>query len=224
MNDVVTIGAATLYLGDAYKIRPTLGWMDCDCFDPPYEFKASGGGHYRSSRPMMDEIEEQGLADGFDLSIINPLLCGATVVFSHDEQLGPLIAHLDGSFHRRALCVWRKQNPQPVANKHYRPECEFYLHAWSRDYHPQGDMAAKLRVISACGARGEEKHGHPTCKPDVVMNKIMANVAGTRICDPFMGTGSTGVAALRAGKTFVGIEHNPKHFATAVARIRELAS
>ena len=40
-------------------------------------------------------------------------------------------------------------------------------------------------------------------------------------CDPFMGTGSTGVAAIRAGKRFEGIEHNPTHFATAVQRITE---
>ena len=53
------------------------------------------------------------------------------------------------------------------------------------------------------------------------MAKILRNVAGDRICDPFMGTGSTGVAALRAGKRFFGIEHNPKHFETAVRRISD---
>ncbi len=51
------------------------------------------------------------------------------------------------------------------------------------------------------------------------MAGIVANVAGTSVCDPFMGTGSTGVAALRAGRSFAGIEHNPQHFATAVKRI-----
>lgn len=39
------------------------------------------------------------------------------------------------------------------------------------------------------------------------------------VCDPFMGTGTSGVAALRAGKRFVGIEHSPQHFETAVRRI-----
>jgi site-specific DNA-methyltransferase (adenine-specific) len=51
------------------------------------------------------------------------------------------------------------------------------------------------------------------------MDKIMRNMAGETVCDPFMGTGSTGVAAIRAGKRFFGIEHNPTHFATAVDRI-----
>ena len=39
------------------------------------------------------------------------------------------------------------------------------------------------------------------------------------ICDPFMGTGSTGVAAVKAGRQFIGIEKNPKHFATACDRL-----
>jgi DNA modification methylase len=53
------------------------------------------------------------------------------------------------------------------------------------------------------------------------MDKIMRNIAGQTVCDPFMGTGSTGVAAIRAGKTFTGIEHNPKHFETACRRMEE---
>lgn len=219
MSAPVIIGLATLYLGDAYTIRPTLGWFDADVFDPPYAFKASGGGSYRKSRTTMDEIVEQGLADGFELTIVNPLLCGAVVVFVHDDQLGATTAHLDGLFHRRALCVWRKVNPQPVANQHYRPEIELYCHAWSRGFAPTGTMREKLRVTDAHSPRGPEKHGHPTCKPDAVMDKIMINVAGQSVCDPFMGTGSTGVAVVKAGKRFVGIEHSPVHFATAIARL-----
>jgi site-specific DNA-methyltransferase (adenine-specific) len=58
-------------------------------------------------------------------------------------------------------------------------------------------------------------------KPLDVMNKIARNLNGSTLIDPFMGTGSTGVAAIRAGKIFTGIEKNPKHFRTAVARISD---
>lgn len=221
MTAAVTIGLATLYLGDAYEIRPTLGWFDADVFDPPYEFKASGGGPYRDRRSTMDEIVEQNLCEGFDVTVINPLLCGAVVVFVCDDQLGCTIAHLDGLFHRRALCVLRKVNPQPLANQHYRPECEFYCHAWARGFAPTGTMKDKLRVTDTYSPRGPQKYGHPTTKPDLVMDKIMRNVAGNSVCDPFMGTGSTGVAAVKAGKRFVGIEHNPVHFETAIGRLIE---
>lgn len=219
MVEPVIIGNATLYLGDAYAIRPTLGWFDADVFDPPYEFRAEGGGHYRDARAGMDQILAEGLSGGFDHAVINPLLCGSVVVFCHNDQLPKLLTYLDGSFERFALCVWRKINPQPVANKHYRPVMEFYIHAWNRRFHPRGTLADLDRQIEALPPRGDLKFGHPTVKPDVVMAKIMRNVAGSSICDPFMGTGSTGVAAIRAGKRFVGIEHNPVHFETACARI-----
>lgn len=220
---VVTFGRpgppiATLYCGDAYIIRPTLGFMDADVMDPPYVINATGAGKYRKRRPMFDQLIADNLHRGFDMDIINPQTCGAAIVFAHNDQLAQLLARVQG-FHRHALCVWQKTNPQPVANKHYRPDAEFYVHAWQRGYHPQGAANDKLRVSRITSPRGPARFDHPTTKPDELMTKIMRNVAGDRICDPFMGTGSTGVAAIRAGKHFVGIEHNPRHFDTAVTRI-----
>ncbi|MFY9351668.1 MAG: site-specific DNA-methyltransferase [Sphingobium sp.] len=222
---IVTIGesgeepTATLFLGDAYAIRPTLGFMDADVMDPPYIIRATGAGRYRKRRPMFDEIVRAGLHKGFDLTIVDPVRCGAAIVFAHNDQLAALLSHLSQAFHRHATCVWQKTNPQPVANKHYRPDCEYYVHAWNRGFHPQGEAIDKLKVSRITSPRGAARFDHPTTKPDALMTKIIRNVAGDRICDPFMGTGSTGVAAIRAGKRFVGIEHDARHFETAVARI-----
>ncbi len=216
---IVRIGAATLHLGDAYALRPQLGHHDADVMDPPYLIRATGAGKYRKRRPMFDQIVEMDLHRGFDMDIVNPLLCGAAIVFAHNDQLAELLGRVQGQFHRHALCVWQKTNPQPIANKHYRPDVEFYVHAWNRDYHPAGAIGDKLRVSRITSPRGPARFDHPTTKPDALMTKIIANVAGDSICDPFMGTGSTGVAAIRAGKRFTGIEKDPRHFATAVARI-----
>lgn len=219
MTPNVAIGQHRLFLGDAYAIRPTLGWMDVDVFDPPYKFRAEGAGQYRKARQGMQQILEENLHKDFDHTIINPLLCGGAVVFAHNDQLPKLLPLLDGIFHRHALCVWGKTNPQPVANKHYRPDLEFYIHAWSRGFEPAGTLAEKLRLSRISSPRGAAKFGHATRKPDALMDKIVLNAGGRTICDPFMGTGSTGVAAIRAGRIFTGIEHNPKHFETAVRRI-----
>ena len=219
---VAQIGTATLYCGDAYAIRPTLGWFDADVMDPPYLISTSGGGRFRKARKSMDEIAAANIDQGFDLSIINPMLCGAVICFSHNDQLPSLLPMVNGQFHRFVLCDWTKSSPLPVANKNYRPDREFYVHAWNRGYHPQGELADKARSITANADRQLKKRfGHPTIKPDKVMDKIMRNVAGESICDPFMGTGSTGVAAIRAGKRFTGIEHNPEYFEAAVTRIGE---
>jgi len=215
----VTIGPATLYLGDAYALRPTLGFHDADVMDPPYLINVSGAGHYRKKRPNFDRIAREDLHRGFNMTIINPLLCGAAVVFAHNDQLAGLLDRVQGQFHRHALCVWQKTNPQPIANKHYRSDVEYYVHAWNRGYHPAGSMAERLRVSRISSPRGAARFDHPTTKPDALMDKIIANVAGETVCDPFMGTGSTGVAALRAGKRFTGIEKDPHYFATAIRRL-----
>lgn len=215
---VVKVGTATLYLGDAYTIRPTLGFMDAEILDPPYLFNNSGGGAFRKARGASDQIVEEELDQGFDHTIINSLMCGAVVVFCHNDQLPKLLPYLDGNFHRFALLTWNKPNPSPMANKHYLADIEPFIHAWNRGYHPQGTHHDKHRWITA-GSTPSKLHGHPTVKPEPVMDKILANVAGTTVCDMFMGTGSSGVAAIKAGKVFTGIEKNPQHFETAVRRI-----
>lgn len=219
MTHVEAIGPHRLYLGDAYTIRPTLGWMDCDCMDPQYLFDNSGGGAFRKSRVGATMIVDEGLDQGFDHAIINPLLCGSVVVFCHNDQLPKLLPYIDGLFHRFCLLFWQKPNPSPMANKHYLADTEPYIHAWSRGYAPQGEHHDKHRFVMS-GSMPSKTFGHPTVKPDAVMDKIMRNVSGSTVCDPFMGTGSTGVAAARAGKVFHGIEHNERHFLTACDRIR----
>ncbi|MGB3806601.1 MAG: DNA methyltransferase [Erythrobacter sp.] len=215
---------ATLYRGDAYAIRPTLGFVDCDVMDPPFLIRTSGGGRYRKARKSMDEIADSGIAQGFDLSIVNPLLSGGVVCFCHNDQLPTVLPAIAGQFHRFALLDWTKAAPQPVANKHYRPDREFYVHAWNKGFHPQGDLADKARRIVASPDRALKKRfGHPTIKPPAVMDKILTNVAGDTVCDSFMGTGSTGVAAIKAGKTFIGIERDPRWFEAAITRISEAA-
>ena len=216
---IIKIGPHRLYLGDAYAIRPTLGWFDADVTDPPYEFNNSGGGAFRKARGASDQIVAEGLTNGFNHSIINTFLCGSTVIFCHQDQILKLLACLKGQFHRVALLHWIKTNPAPHRNKHYLADKEDYFHAWNRGFHPIGDHHDMHRTIEA-PVQPSKLHDHPTVKPDVVMNKIMRNVNGQTVCDPFMGTGSTGVAAIRAGKIFTGIEHNAQHFETAVRRVR----
>lgn len=217
------IGNARLILGDSYQVLPDLGFIDQLCMDPPYVLRTSGGGEFRKQRGHTDRIAEEGLDKGFDHKIINPLLCGSVIVFCHNDQVPGLSTYLQGSFDRIAICIWQKTNPMPMANKHYQADCEIYIHAWNRGYHPVGDLSDKKRIVSSQVGRGG-KYGHPTVKPDKVMDKIVRNIGSGVVCDPFMGTGSTGVAALKAGKRFVGIEHNPAHFETACRRITDVVA
>ncbi len=213
----VTVGPHRLYLGDAYQILPTLGRFDAFVSDPPYLFDTSGGGEFKKNRKKINQIAEEGLDQGFDHKIINPLLYPCAVVFCHNDQLDELLPYLAGSYRRFCLCGWEKENPLPMANKHYAPDLEPYIHAWHENAHPVGDLKDKRRIWR--GPNGKSEHDHPTVKPVQLMEKIMRNVNGASVVDPFMGTATTGVAAIKYGKTFTGIEINPKHFETAVRRM-----
>ncbi len=61
---------------------------------------------------------------------------------------------------------------------------------------------------------------HPTEKPVSLMCDLIDNATGTTICDPFMGSGTTGVAAVKRGKRFIGIEIDEKYFDIACKRIQ----
>lgn len=216
-----SIGPHRLFFGDAYELRPRLGRMDADVMDPQYDFNNSGGGHWRKARRAGSmEIHRRGLDKGFRFDIIDPKLCNSVVAFCHDNSVPGLGAYLRQKFHRAVLLHWIKPNPAPHRNKHYLSDEEFYYHAWARGAHPVGPHEAMRRHITAAPVP-ERLFGHPTVKPAPVMDKIMTNVNAATICDPFMGTGSTGVAAIKAGKVFYGIENDPASFDMAVARIWE---
>jgi len=226
-REVVNIGDATLYLGDAYEVIPALRSSfvrrETVCaMDPQYEFPASGGGKLRKSRKYMDEIEDAGLAEGFDIRIIDgpddATWCASAFVFFHNDQGPDIWPALSDRFERTALCAWRKKNPMPVANKHYMANLELYLHAWDGDHHPRGELKDKKRSFD--GAVGKSDFDHPTVKPFALMKKIMINAAPGLIVDPFMGSGSTGVAALAAGRRFIGVEINERWFKIACKRLQ----
>ena len=137
MTTAHTIGPHRLYLGDAYALLPGLGRFDAIVTDPPYAFNNSGGGAFRKARGASDQIIAEGLTEGFDHSLINPLMVGAAVVFCHNDQLPGLLPYLAGSFHRFAVLAWIKPNPSPMANKHYLADIEPFIHAWNRGWHPR---------------------------------------------------------------------------------------
>lgn len=211
------IGKSTLYLARCEDVVSEIGAVDALVTDPPYEFRTSGGGKMRAERKCLEKIVSAGLDQGFDFQIINSLLYRSAVVFCHNDQVHKLAPFLAGSYKRHAICFWEKNNPMPVANKHYMPDLEIYFHAWNDGGHPVGALKDKKRTIKT--NNGQSEFNHPTVKPLAVMDKIMRNVNGDSVIDPFMGTGTTGISAINHGKSFFGVECNPAFFDIACRRI-----
>lgn len=221
-KDVVKIGKATLYLGDCYLMLEEIAKQaDGLVMDPPYLFNASGGGKFRKARPLLNQAIDENLTKGFDHNTFGGGKFESCVVFCHNDQLPDLLPWVRQEWSRFALLEWHKKAPAPMANKHYVSDTEFYIHSWNKGHHPLGTIKDLARYHIEGSARSLRKiTGHPTVKPHELMMKIVTNMNASVILDPFMGTGSTGVACRNQGKAFIGIEENPKHFATAIRRLR----
>lgn len=217
MQPTIIIGDAELYLGDCKDVLTAIGPVDCMVTDIPYLFNTSGGGKMRKARKNMEQITDEGMNEGFDLNIIDFRLYRSVFMFCHNDQLKTVLPHLATYYRRDVTCFWEKTNPLPVANKHYQPNTEPYIHAWNKGGHPIGKLEDKKRTILT--KNGQSSFDHPTVKPLEVLRKIMRNVNGDTVIDPLAGSGSTGVSALKHGKKFIGIERNPKYFNIMVGRI-----
>jgi DNA modification methylase len=111
-----------------------------------------------------------------------------------------------------AVDIWHRTNTNRPDN--YEPIFQFRADGMKR----------ASRVLPHCvifpGLTGIEASGHPTEK-NVALMRALIKSAGETILDPFMGSGTTGVAAVQMGRRFIGIEREPKYFDIACRRIEE---
>lgn len=208
MSRIETIGNATLYLGDCRDILPTLAGIDAIVSDPPYgiAYQHSGGGKGVGARRNA-KMPIVGDDKPFDPSHL--IGFPSVLIFGADHYRDRLPAG-------GTLVAWDKSCGIGPADSF--ADAEF---AWT-------NAKVKRNVIRflwkgvACERAGEEngRRYHPTQKPIGVMTRCIELLPPADvICDPYMGAGSTGVAAMRLGRRFIGIELDPGYFATACERI-----
>lgn len=219
----VEIGDATLYLGDCMDILPTLPKVDALITDPPY-----GVGFKYESHDDRPESYEGGY-DRWLMEIIGACESRCTPgapVFVW--QSGTHMRLLSSRFQRDwRLFVAAKNFVQmrPTAMQHsFDPVVVWWIEGekpWSagtssRDFH----IANTAPVI---GQSNNLERGHPCPRPlDQVSHVIDQWVKPDAVTlDPFMGSGTTGVAAIQLGRKFIGIEREPKYFEIACKRIEQ---
>ena len=214
-----------LHLGDCLDVMQGIpdGSVDMVMTDPPY------GMNFQSNRakngPRHKKIEGDSVVDTRWLSDAFRLL----------KSGGGLISFCDWNTSHK----WREEI-----------ECAGFIIKsqviWDRMHHGMGDLkgafapqhdviwyATKGRRIFVNGRpmsvmrhkrpSPADDHGHPTCKPVMLMENLITATddgSGGVIIDPFLGSGTTGVAAANTGRRFIGIERDPEYFAAASARIR----
>jgi len=199
MFERIQIGGATLYLGDCMDILPTLPKVDAVITDPPYGINIAA---QPTNCQRMNGAEKRD----WDKSTPDSNLIAEILKKGNKAILwGGNYFNLPPS---RCWLVWHKPDGLPSFS---RVEL-----AWSN----MDKLAGYFQwTISATNP---ERVGHPTQKPLALM-KWCIDQAGNpeTILDPFMGSGTTGVAAIQMGRKFIDIEREPKYFEIAYKRIEQ---
>lgn len=194
----IQIGDCTLYCGDCMDILPTLTGVDAVVTDPPYGiakvWKGGSGHGWGKARADTAERNQWDASPIGDEHIKAMLLHGKTHII-----WGGNYFNLPSS---RCWLVWNK----PERN-FTLAECEL---AWT-------DIDSVARVFDC--RRSDPDRVHPTQKPLALMQWCIEKTKGT-VLDPFMGSGTTGVACVKMGRKFIGIEREKKYFDIACERIR----
>jgi site-specific DNA-methyltransferase (adenine-specific) len=227
------IGDAVLYLGDALEVLPRLGAVDHVIADPPYEATLhESKNNLRGRKHRNDGVAElKGLdfdpIDGIRdvvVATVEAACSGWFIAFCTVEGVARWADCINPSdLKYKRACVWVKPDSTPQLNGQCPAQgAEMFVCAWAGAGHSRWNSGGKRGVYTHCvnvGRQGE----HPTEKPVPLMQEILADFTqpGELICDPFMGSGTTGVAALQLGRRFVGIEQDPRWFDLACRRIAE---
>jgi site-specific DNA-methyltransferase (adenine-specific) len=207
------IGLATLYLGDCREVLPYLDGVCAVVADPPYGIglstrtRSTGTNDHRRGKKesfRTDFAAVAGDSKPFDPS---PLLKWPCILWGAHNYAAALPAS-------NGWLVWHKTGGIRGFNM---SECEM---AWTNFLGSTKHISHMWHGYKRDSEIGERVQ-HPTQKPVAVMDWCVGFTDAPVIVDPYMGSGSTGIAALKAGRRFIGCEIDPTHFATACKRIED---
>lgn len=222
MSGPVVIGNCTLWNADCREVLPTLGPVDHVITDPPYDERTHGGA---ITGPSGNEINFASITDIAGLvELFLRISAGWNIVFCPMEDLA---AYRDAAYPHKAWVragFWDRivNTPQFTGDRPAQGgEGIAIFHRYSRKKWNGGGKAAIWRHSVE---RGQKEH--PTQKPLSLLLELIEQFtfSDDLVCDPYMGGGTTGLACLKRGRRFVGIEKDPLHFETACRRVSEAYS
>lgn len=159
---------------------------------------------------------------------------GSMIIFCSYRYLSYIIGVLESECCNmivKDVIIWQKSNPMPRnINRRYVQDMEFAIWAVQKKakwvFNKLPDVSYNRAFFVTNTVAGKEKLGHPTQKSLELMKKLILihTNQGELILDPFMGSGSTGAAAIELKRNFIGVEMDPKYFQIAKTRLENLSS
>ena len=207
------IGDCTLYLGDCMEVMPTLGKVDAILTDPPYGIGAALDKRANTKHGKAAAFSKSyGASDWDNLPCSDDLINLMLQISEHQIIWGGNYFTLP-----KTSCwfVWDKV----TGNNGY---ADFEM-AWTNLPKACRQIVWQWKGMLQQDMKNKEERVHPTQKPIEVMRWCITHLPKqvVTICDPFMGSGTTGVACAKMGRKFIGIELDEDYFNIACKRIEE---
>ena len=218
--------------------------------DPPYSIVGGGSGgcfgvehrsyHQEYKTLGNDDHKEEGIDEGngcdprncvcvgFDYSLLDELdrvMERINIyIFCNKNQISSLMKHYEDKGCNVDLLVWHKTNPIPTCNNKYLSDLEYIVFAREPGVGLGGTYETKSKLFeSPCNKDDKDSYLHPTCKPLSILEVLISNSKKTDndvVLDPFLGSGSTALAAKHCGCQYIGFEIEPKWFEVASNRLK----
>ena len=191
----------TLFCGDCLEVMPTLGKVDAVVTDPPYGLGDWNNRGTNAARPFDSDVTQ-----GWDKPIDVRHIFACRDISKYQIFWGANY-YSDLLPRSKQMFVWNKG----IRNMHFN-DCEI---AWCSGWRE----ASRMFDLTPSGL----KKDHPTQKPLNLMKWCIGRLPeiAQTILDPFMGSGTTGVACVKLGRKFIGIELDEAYFDIACKRIED---
>jgi len=151
---------------------------------------------------------------------------GNIFAFTSYNLMGKWHQAFDSEFDTFQYMVWHKTNPAPkIYRAGFLNSCELIICAWNKghtwNFSSQKEMHNFIETPICMGKERIKNPVHPTQKPIKVMQHIIKISTNENdvVFDPFMGVGSTGVAAQNLGRKFIGFELDKEYYEAAIKRL-----
>lgn len=211
MSRVEIIGDATLYMGDCRDILSTVGKVDSVVMDPPY------GINYQSGYATDALWGDRRKIAGDDTTMARDFVIGWSTGL-------PLLSfgtwRIARPIETKMVLIWDKGGALGMGDLSlpWKPDHE-EIYVIGSGFIGTRDSGSVLRhpPVQSMAKNGRL---HPTEKPVGLMMMLVKKVPGV-VIDPFIGSGSTGVACVKLGRSFIGIEREPDYFDIACRRIEQ---
>jgi site-specific DNA-methyltransferase (adenine-specific) len=219
VSEPVVIGNAELYLGDCLEILPTLGKVDAVITDPPYGISYVSAWRKHGPTEMLanDDAAPLDSVAGMASGLVDGGALYLATRFDVAAQWNAAIR--DAGLTLKTPIFWDKGNhTSGDLEGDFGAQVEIFIFAHKGRHLLRGRRLANLWRVAR-----ESAGDHPTPKPVALIERMVScstDQAGT-ILDPFMGSGTTGVACMNLGRKFIGIEIEPKYFDIACRRIED---